>query len=298
VVVSRGELVEIGGAFRIPDVLAQSGAILKEVGTTNKTRVADYEAAITPNTGMLLKVHTSNYKVCGFTQEATLPELVELGRKHNLPVVYDLGSGLLWDREPIGGEREPTVPEVVAQGVDLVTFSGDKLLGGPQSGIVAGRKEAVAACRKNPIMRAMRPDKVTLAALEATLKLYRDPERAAKEIPALRMLQLGEVELKQRAERLAGSFREKLADVTLEIREESSEAGGGSLPMVTFPTWVVAVSLPSGGVSRIEQLLRAGDPPVVARVREDALLFDPRTLGVDEEQLVVDALARALAQSD
>lgn len=294
VVVSRGELVEIGGAFRIPDVLAQSGAVLREVGTTNKTRSADYEGALGPDTAVLLKVHTSNYRVVGFTSSVSLAELVALARPRGLTVVEDLGSGCLVDLSPFGLEKEPTVAEAVAAGADLVTFSGDKLLGGPQAGLLVGRRDAVEACARHPLMRALRPDKVTLAALEATLALYLDPVRCVHNVPALARLVEGNNSLRSRAEALAGGLRASLGDrAVVAVREDASEVGGGSLPLQQLPTWVVEVRRPGGGVSRLEESLRRGDPPVLCRIRDDALVFDPRTLGKGDEERVLAALNAA-----
>jgi L-seryl-tRNA(Ser) seleniumtransferase len=296
VVVSRGQLVEIGGAFRVPDVMAQSGATLREVGTTNKTRLADYESAVGPDTAALLKVHTSNYRVLGFVEEVPLDALVALGRRQNIRVIEDLGSGLLGEIGPLGGEIEPDVRRSVEAGADVVTFSGDKLLGGPQAGIVVGRREAVAACEAHPLMRALRPDKVTLAALEATLALYRDPERAARSIPTLRMLREPLESLDARARVLAERVKAKLpSELSVAVEDDLSEAGGGSLPLAKLPTRVVAVRSPAGGVARAEARLRACDPPVIARVREDALVLDPRTLADDEFDAVASALAFAFS---
>ena len=243
---------------------------------------------------MLMKIHTSNYRVLGFTREASTSELVALGREHNLYVVEDLGSGLFFDLGYFEGDREPLVAERVATGADLVTFSGDKLLGGPQAGVIVGKKAAVEACRNHPLMRALRPDKVTLAALEATLRLYRDPERAKAQVPVLRMLTADKGSLRTAAERLASLFRERLPDsYGVEVIPEHSEAGGGSLPLAKFPTWCVAVSSVGGGLSKVERGLRDSDPPVVARLKEDALLFDPRTLGEGEYEIVAGALLGA-----
>ncbi len=299
VVVSRGELVEIGGSFRIPEVMAQSGAVLREVGTTNKTHRADYEAALGPETAALLKVHTSNYRVLGFTAEVGLAELVALGRSRGVPVLVDLGSGCLVDLPRLGLEGEPTVPEAVAAGADLVTFSGDKLLGGPQAGILVGRREAVAACARHPLMRALRPDKVTLAALEATLALYRDPEGALRRVPTLALLGRDPRELRGEAEGLAEALRAALgAAATVAVAADVSEVGGGALPLARLPTWVVEVRRAGGGASRLEARLRAHCPPVVARLRDDALVFDPRTLAPGQARVVVEALASAFAAED
>lgn len=293
VIVSRGQLVEIGGAFRVPEVLAQSGALMREVGTTNKTRIGDYHHAINHETGALLKVHTSNFKVMGFTEEVSLEELVQLGRRHNLWVIEDLGSGVLLN-PPNAAYREPTVAESVATGADIVTFSGDKLLGGPQAGIIAGRAAAVETLARHPLMRALRPDKTTLAALEATLKLYRDPKRALNEIPALRMLSETEESLAGRAAQLAKKVQGALgAGFTVRTAPDYSEAGGGSLPVTKFPTVVVAVSSPRGGVSQADTSLRRNAPPVVARIKDDALLFDPRTIRDEEFDIVAKAVAAA-----
>lgn len=294
VVVSRGELVEIGGAFRIPEVMVQGGCRLREVGTTNKTHPADYERAIGPDTALLLRVHASNYRILGFTAAVPTADLVALGRRHGVPVLEDLGSGSLVDLRRLGLGHEPTVPEVVGAGVDLVTFSGDKLLGGPQAGILVGRREAVGACARHPLMRALRPDKVTLAALEATLALYRDPERAFRRVPALAMLALTAEELRPRADALAGALKAELGAAALvAVRQDRSEVGGGALPLQDLPTWVVEVRRPSGGVSGWEAALRRFRPPVVARVHEDALVFDPRTLRAGEERIVVEAVTAA-----
>jgi L-seryl-tRNA(Ser) seleniumtransferase len=297
VVVSRGELVEIGGSFRVPEIMAQSGCTLREVGTTNKTHLADYERAIGPETALLMRVHTSNYRILGFTAAVATDELVALGSRHGLPVLEDLGSGCLVDLGPLGLEREPTVQEVVAAGVDLVTFSGDKLLGGPQAGLLVGRREAVAACARHPLMRALRPGKATLAGLEATLALYRDPGAAPRRVPVLAMLAQDPRELRARAESMAAGLRSALAEgARIEVKQENSQVGGGSLPLQKLPTWVVVVRREGGGVSRLEAALRRYRPPVIARIQEDALLLDPRTLRPGEEETVVAALTSAFSQ--
>ncbi len=293
VVVSRGELVEIGGSFRVPEVMAQSGALLREVGTTNKTHLRDYEQAIGPDTALLLKVHTSNYRIVGFTSSVDTRELVGLARRHGLGVMEDLGSGCLVDLDVPGAEREPTVQEVVQAGVDLVTFSGDKLLGGPQAGILLGRREAVEACTRHPLMRALRPDKLTLAALEATLALYRDPEKALVRIPVLAALRIPPGELRARAESLAGALRRALGDrAAVGVAPDVSKVGGGALPLAELPTHVVEVR-PGEGVEGAAAALRRHDPPVVVRVRDDALVVDPRTLRPGEDPLVVSAFREA-----
>jgi L-seryl-tRNA(Ser) seleniumtransferase len=275
VVVSRGELIEIGGAFRVPDIMARSGARLVEVGTTNRTRVADYAAAIGPDTALLLKVHPSNYRVIGFTESVTTRELAELGRARGVPVMEDLGSGSFVDLRPWGFPYEPTAPETVAAGADLVTFSGDKLLGGPQAGIVVGRAGLVERCRKNPLNRALRIDKLTLAALEATLRAYEEPTRALVEVPTLRMLTEPEAAVRRRAQRLLRGLpvatREALGARVVAGR---GQVGGGALPTVELPTAALAL----GSAARPAEGL------------EDRLLLDCRTIADDEVELVVAAV--------
>lgn len=293
VVVSRGQLVEIGGAFRIPDVLAKSGARLVEVGTTNKTRLSDYERALTPETALLLKVHTSNFRVIGFTEQVPLADLVALGREKGLPVVEDLGSGVLLDLSRFGLPPEPTVQQSVAAGADLVTFSGDKLLGGTQAGIIVGRAEQVQRLARNPLMRALRVDKLTLSALEATLRLYREPEAALREIPTLAMLARPAAEVKAAAERLAERIRATLgARARVEVVEDTAEAGGGSLPGTTIPSWAAAV-VPGPGLGSLEECLarlRRAEPPVIAHLAQNRLLFNLRTVLPGEDDLIVAAL--------
>ena len=295
VVVSRGELVEIGGSFRVPDVMRASGARLVEVGTTNRTHVRDYEAAIADDTALLLKVHRSNFAVVGFTADVSARELAAIGRARAVPTMVDLGSGALADLRALGlGSSEPTVTEVVADGVDVVTFSGDKLLGGPQAGIIVGRRAHVAAMRQHPLLRAVRPDKMTLAALEATLELYRD-SRAA-EIPAIAMLSTPEPTLHARAEALAVDCRAQAASLEFTPVRVRSAVGGGALPTVEPWSWAVAVHARDAGGPSPESLdarLRRGTPPVVARIAEDRLLLDVRTLGEDD----LPAVARAFAET-
>ena len=295
VVVSRGELIEIGGAFRIPDIMARSGARLVEVGTTNRTRVADYTAAIGSETALLLKVHPSNFRVVGFTEGVTTRELVELGRARGLPVIEDLGSGSLLDLRPFGLPHEPSAPEVVAAGVDLVTFSGDKLLGGPQAGIVVGRRELVGRLRKNPLNRALRIDKLTLAALEATLRAYEDPAAALREIPTLRMLTEPEAEVRRRARRclraLPAGVRAALGARVVTAR---GQVGGGALPLTELPTAALALGSASHPAAALDERLRAGRPPVIGRITDDRLLLDCRTVADDEVPLLV-AAVKALA---
>jgi L-seryl-tRNA(Ser) seleniumtransferase len=283
VIVSRGELVEIGGSFRVPDVMAKSGGILKEVGTTNRTHLRDYENAIGPNTGLLLKVHTSNYSVVGFTAEVALRDLVDLGAAHQLPVMEDLGSGTFIDFSKYGLLKEPTVQESVTAGTDVITFSGDKLLGGPQAGIIIGKKAVIDLIKKNPITRALRIDKLTLAALESTLRLYRDEEKAARIIPTLRMIMLPLEEIQKRAHRLVDGLK-KISDSRLHIRllERSSKAGGGALPLMELPSLCVAVRIKGISPNALEKMMRYNDPPIIARIEDDWYVMDPRTLQADE----------------
>ncbi|MBS4022117.1 MAG: L-seryl-tRNA(Sec) selenium transferase [Dethiobacter sp.] len=290
VVVSRGELVEIGGSFRIPDVMTASGARLLEVGTTNKTHPADYRRAIDEETALLLKVHTSNFKVVGFTAAVDTEELVVIGREHGLPVMEDLGSGLLVDLSGFGLNREPLVSERIEAGVDLLTLSGDKLLGGPQAGLILGRSELVERVKKNQLMRALRPDKVTLAALEATLRVYRfgDPLR---EIPVLAMLTASPPLLKVRAERLAKLLHEHCNEAyTLDVAEDYSYVGGGAMPLTRLLTYVLAIKPKSASLSEWVRKLRTGDPVLVGRVQDDRLLLDLRTVAEDEEEEVIRCL--------
>jgi len=296
VVVSRGELVEIGGAFRIPDVMAKSGAILREVGTTNRTHPRDYEGAINDRTALLLKVHTSNYRIVGFTSEVPLEGLVEIGRRYRLPVMEDLGSGLLLDLSRYGLKGEPTVQGALARGADVVTFSGDKLLGGPQAGIILGKREIVEEVRKNPLTRALRIDKLTLAALEATLFAYLDEEVALEEVPALRMLTTPLEVLKKRARRLQRLIRKASLRVDAELVREASQVGGGAFPFQDLPTWAVAVRPLDISLEAFEEGLRLGDPPVVVRISGDRVLFDARTIADDELPLVAEAVTRVLSR--
>ena len=291
VVVSRGELIEIGGAFRIPDIMARSGARLVEVGTTNRTRLADYAAAIGPETALLLKVHPSNYRVVGFTESVTTRELGELGQARGVPMMEDLGSGSFVDLRPWGFPHEPTAPETVAAGADLVAFSGDKLLGGPQAGIVVGKKALVERLRKNPLNRALRIDKLTLAALEATLRAYEEPARALREIPTLRMLTEPEAAVRRRARRclrgVPAAVREALG---ARVVADRAQVGGGALPTVELPTAALALGSPRHPAEALDARLRAGRPPVIGRIADDRLLLDCRTIADDEVPLVIAAV--------
>lgn len=296
VIVSRGQLVEIGGSFRIPDVMRSSGAVLREIGCTNRTHLHDYEAAVGERTALLMKVHCSNYRMIGFTAEVALKDLVALARKHQLPVLEDLGSGSFFNLTPFGLEGEPTVQETVATGVDVITFSGDKLLGGPQAGIILGRKEIVARCQKNPLARALRVDKMTLAALEGTLRLYRDDRQALAEIPTLQMIAVSLESLKARADDLAELIRRvdftKQLQVTVE--RNVSQVGGGSLPGQYLPTFVVAVNSPAVSTQQIETRLRNSNPPIIGRIESDHYLLDLRTVQPDELTIIQKAFLEML----
>lgn len=283
VVISRGELVEIGGSFRVPDVMEKSGGRLKEVGTTNRTHPADYETAINDATGLLLKVHTSNFSIQGFTRQVPLAELVEIGRRHGIPVMEDLGSGTLVDFSAYGLVREPTVQESVSSGADLISFSGDKLLGGPQAGLIVGKTEWIDRIRKNPLTRALRIDKLTLAALESTLRLYRSEATAVDRIPTLRMITLDGAIIRQQAE----SLLERLSGLAIdglkaELVADASRPGGGSLPMLELPTTCVAVTVSGRSAGAVERAMRGNRPPIIGRVESDRFLMDLRTIREDD----------------
>ena len=295
VVISRGQLIEIGGSFRIPDIMAVSGAILREVGTTNITRLSDYERAISPNTGALLQVHSSNYRISGFTKSVALAELAALGQKHKLPVIDDIGSGALIDFSRFGFEGEPVARDSIAAGADLVLFSGDKLLGGPQAGIIAGRKEWIQKIEKDPSMRAFRLDKMTLAALEATLRLYLNEERALREVPVLRMLGTPPEELRRRAEALAERLRGLSGLASVRTAEDVAYVGGGSLPDQTMKSWVVEIEAASVSDEKLARRLRLGTPAVMARLRDGKLVFHVRTIFESQEMQLVEAVRQALA---
>jgi L-seryl-tRNA(Ser) seleniumtransferase len=293
VVVSRGELIEIGGEFRIPDIMLRSGARLREVGATNRTHLRDYAEAIGPDTALLLKVHTSNYRVVGFTAQVSSRELTDLGRERGIPVMEDLGSGSLLDLRPWGFPYEPTVPEVVASGVDLVTFSGDKLLGGPQAGIIVGRRAIVSRLKKNPWNRALRIDKFTIAALEATLYAY-ESGTARDTIPTLRALTEPLADVRRRARRVLGRLgpeaRTRLAP---RIVEDHAEVGGGALPTVELPTAGLALGATAAAARALDAALRVGEPPVVGRMLDDRLFIDCRTVLAGQVAALAAAITRA-----
>lgn len=298
VVVSRGQLVEIGGSFRIPDVMRKSGARMLEVGTTNKTHLRDYEEVIGPETALLLKVHTSNFQIMGFTEEVPLSELVKLGGRYGIPVMEDLGSGCLVDFSKFGLIGEPTVQEALTHGADLVTFSGDKLLGGPQAGIILGRKDLVEAIKKNQLSRALRIDKLTLLALEETLRLYRDEQGALRDIPTLRMICQSYKSLVKKAERLLRMIgRLNSGHFSLELTDGSSRAGGGALPLLELPSRLLCLIPGKLSSQFMEAWLRAYDPPVIARVEREKILLDVRTIMERELKLVAQAI-KGLASLD
>ena len=296
-IVSRGQLVEIGGSFRIPDIMRESGAKMVEVGTTNKTHLRDYENAITPRTGLLLKVHTSNYRVVGFTEEVSTEDMVALGEKHGIPVFEDQGSGVLIDLARFGLPGEPTIGAAIAAGVDLVSASGDKLLGGPQAGILAGKREVIAKLKKHPLARCVRLDKMTLAALEVTLRLYLDEDRLLAEVPTLRMLTMRADEIEARAGALASAISEACGEsYDVATQPDVSRAGGGALPMKDIPTTVVALEPHGMSAAALEERLRLGEPAVIVRIKDGRVLLDPRTLRADEEPEVVSALAHVVRE--
>lgn len=279
VIVSRGELVEIGGSFRVPDVMRQGGAILREVGTTNRTHPADYRSAIGDETALLLKVHASNYRVMGFTAEVPVEELAAIAHERGLLLVVDAGSGNLVRWEGVPGMEEPTVREYLAGGADIVTFSGDKLLGGAQGGIIVGRREPLERLKKHPLMRALRVDKLTLAALEGTLLLYRDERRAREEIPVLKLIGTGEEEIARRGKRFVRSLRRTLSpSVSLRLVRGESQVGGGAMPLVVLPTRLIAVEAAGLSPEEIERRLRLREIPVIGRISRKTFLLDVRTM--------------------
>jgi L-seryl-tRNA(Ser) seleniumtransferase len=304
VVISRGELVEIGGSFRIPEVMEKSGCILREVGTTNRTHMEDYAAAIAEQTAALMKVHTSNYRIIGFTKEVCRKDLAALAREKGLPLLEDLGSGIPFDLGDTGHgffKDEPTAAQVLGEGVDVVTFSGDKVLGGPQAGIIAGKAEYIDRIKKNSLTRALRVDKMTLAALEATFRLYIDPELAKARIPTLRMLYMREDELLQRSRELADGLRSALASspgggsATVTVQKGNSRVGGGAFPERNLPTHLVCLALAAFSPEQIHGALLRTSPPTVARVEHDMLCLDPRTMHAEEDALVCHVISQAIA---
>lgn len=290
VIVSRGQLVEIGGSFRLPEVMTSAGARLREVGTTNRTRIGDYEAAIGEQTGAIMRIHPSNYQIVGFTESVGIEALVELGRRRGVPVIDDIGSGALLDLEAYGLKGETPARAGIAAGADLVLFSGDKLLGGPQAGIVAGTRAAVERCAKNPLMRALRVDKMTIAALEATLRLYLEPDRLGERLPLLRMIAEPAAQIRARGEALLTRLRAAEPGIAARLEPAVAFVGGGSLPTEELESAALVLEVSDPGAEAMKRRLRMGDPPVFCRVRQGRLEFDLRTVGPDE----VDGLARGV----
>ncbi len=297
VITSRGELVEIGGSFRIPEIMEQSGAHLKEVGTTNKTKPSDYRNAYDPEkTGALMKVHTSNYRILGFTQEVTLREMVDLGKEMDLPVIYDMGSGLMADLTRYGVD-EPTVLDAVNDGADVVLFSGDKLLGGPQGGILIGKKEYIDKMKKHPLARAFRVDKMTLAAMEATFFEYLDMENAKKTVPVLQMITVSREELQNKADRLIEAIKAKTDAFTLDSEPCKDQVGGGSAPTVRLNGIAVSIASEAVPAERLERLFRRAETPVIVRVAHDKVLLSVRTIKEEEIETAASAVLFAATQA-
>ena len=299
-IISRGELVEIGGDFRIPDVMTQSGAILKEVGATNRTRVSDYENAISENTRLFVKVHPSNYRIVGFTASPSIAELADAAHRNDILLYEDAGSGALLDLSEYGLTDEPIIPQSIAAGADIVTFSGDKLLGGAQAGLIVGRKTVIEKLRKHPLYRALRVDKLIYAALEATLESFRR-NAAIEEIPVLRMLAMTNAEIKERTLRFAGKLRDKLGGnyaLQFEIIEGNSVVGGGSAPMAQPPTTLLVLTHTEMSAANLEQKLRLSKPPVITRILEDKVIIDLRTVFEVEEARILEVLADKITNAE
>jgi L-seryl-tRNA(Ser) seleniumtransferase len=296
VIVSRGELIEIGGSFRIPEVMSQSGAVLREVGATNRTHPRDYVEAINENTALILKVHTSNYRIVGFTREISLEELVQIGNDYKLPTMMDLGSGCFVDLSSFGLSEEITVQEVVAKGIDVVSFSGDKLLGGPQAGILAGKKEMIDKMAVNPLARALRMDKLTLAGLEATLQEYTRSSDPTNYIPTLAMIKKSQGDLMIDASKIAEALEFTIGQrAQISIEQGSGRVGGGALPMSDLPGPRVCVKPLNFSAARLESALRRGEPPVVALAKDDCIVIDPRTLLGDQVEMIPNLISTAFS---
>ena len=295
VIVSRGELVEIGGSFRLPEILRKAGATLVEVGTTNRTRLDDYRRALTPEAALILKVHPSNFRLVGFSERPEREELSQLARETNVPFVEDIGSGALFDTRSIGLEHEPTVLESLNGGADLVTFSADKLLGGPQAGLVVGRRDRIAALKRDPLARALRIDKLTVAALEATLAAYVDLERAREQIPALALLAAPANAIQAQAERLRDAIASTKQGLVVTVVPQASEVGGGALPGASLPTFAVALEAKGRSAAVLERLLRLGRPPIIARIQDDRVLLDARTLLMEDPAEIARIVGEVLA---
>lgn len=295
VIVSRGELVEIGGSFRIPDVMTKSNAILKEVGTTNRTHASDYTEAVSDKTGLFLKVHTSNYQIEGFTANVPVADLVKIGKTHGIPVMEDLGSGMLLDFSKYGLGSEPTIRDSVKSGADVISFSGDKLLGGPQAGIILGKKEIIDIIKSNPLTRALRIDKLTLAALESTLRLYRDGEDVIKKIPTLRMLTDSYSNIKRRALTIFKKLEPDLPkNVEIKLADLFSRPGGGAFPSLKLPSCCITIKSEKISAAGLEKKLRNNDIPIIGRIEDNCFVIDPRTIQRGEEKIICNALIKIL----
>ena len=296
-IVSRGELIEIGGEFRIPEIMQKSASKLREVGTTNRTRLSDYEKAVNDKTGLIMKVHTSNFRIVGFTEEADIESLVALGKSRGIPIMDDLGSGCLIDLDQYGLQHEPTIRERLATGVDVVTFSGDKLLGGPQAGIIVGKKDVLAKIKKNPLNRALRIDKFTLTALEATLMHYLNPAEAAKKLQSLKALTEPVAHVKKRAEKFIAKLqKENFDSLKFSMREGFAAAGGGSLPTQKIPTFLVGIKNKKMPATKMEEKLRRLEVPIIVRVDKDEILLDLRTVADDEFAFITEGLKQIISE--
>jgi L-seryl-tRNA(Ser) seleniumtransferase len=294
VIIARGELIEIGGSFRIPEIMVKSGAKLREVGTTNRTFLKDYQRAISEMTGLIMKAHTSNYKIRGFVHEEESAELAALAKSNNVPFYYDIGSSLLFPLENFGNAGEPTILAEVAKGIDVISGSGDKLLGGPQAGIIIGRADLIAAMKRNPLLRAFRPDKFTLAALETTLLLYLDPVAAKREIPTLRMLYEDPAQVRKRAVRIGRRMAGRIGNLVTEVMPLYSEVGGGSMPDVTVPSFGLSLKPAKISATELEVRLRTQDTPVIGRMEKGLLLLDMRTIRPEDEPILISSIEAAL----
>jgi L-seryl-tRNA(Ser) seleniumtransferase len=290
VIVSRGQLVEIGGSFRVPEVMAQSGAKLVEVGATNKTHLYDYENNINEETSAILKVHTSNYKILGFSDEVDIEDLVGLAQKYDLPVIEDIGSGTLVDFSKYGLTKEPTVTESIQKGADIVTFSGDKLLGGPQAGIIIGKKKYIDKMKKNQLTRAIRIDKLTLATLEATLRLYLQEDKAIEEIPTLKMLIMDINEIERKADILFNKIKNASKKIEIQKEKGYSQVGGGSMPLEELPTILITLTSKELSVNTLEEKLRSNSIPIITRISNDKIMLDVRTIREDEFDIISNAI--------
>jgi L-seryl-tRNA(Ser) seleniumtransferase len=297
VILSRGQLVEIGGSFRLPEVMETSGALLREVGTTNKTHLKDYEAAINEKTGAIMRVHHSNYRIMGFAEEPEIEELVELAKKHNLPVIDDLGSGALVDLKEYGLETEPMVQRSINAGADVVCFSGDKLIGGPQSGVIVGKADIVNRIKKNPLMRAFRVGKLTIASMEATLKLFLNSEKLKERHPTYKMFSLSLKEINKRAAKVANKLRRTVSErARVWVEDGESQVGSGSVPVETIPTKVLSIKAFNFSPESLTRKLRGNEPPIFSRVYKETVLLDFRTIQPDEDKLVEEALLKILTE--